>query len=205
MNIVEIAEFVSAFAALMTVSLATIELSARSKTKKAEDAISIYSDYLHIKQQLDYYVNSTHTFTDNISKYEAIELCTFAQTHIIPKSLFDMVCNIEKQSICNFDYSSKSGKSNSTHILNFSSQTNNLMISVNTFYKAYLNDPNCSAESISNNQAHIDDLYKEAYDTVEQTGEMLRGNLKKLHNHSNTYLAFLFLAGLFFLAACFIL
>ena len=64
-NIVNLAELVSAVAALITVGLAFTELLSRSKAKKAAMAMDLYAEFLFVRQQVTVAMGVAKSFADH--------------------------------------------------------------------------------------------------------------------------------------------
>ena len=204
MDIINIAELLSAYAALMTVTLAVAELASRSKAKKAEIAIEIYSDYLNAIQQLEYIVGSAGSLSQKCSELSKSELKSYAKTHIVSKDLISLVHKIEKDSIKYFGSKFKSNNE-AKQIIELSGYTTNIIILVNTFYQAILDNDNISADSIRTKYQYILDSYQNKVNLLEAARIYLSSNLKKTKDSSNFYLLFLAIAEIAFLALCMIL
>ena len=202
MNIIEVAEFLSAYAALMTVFLAFAELSSRAKTKKADTAMSIYADYLYVAQQISYLMGSAESFSEKCGNLTAEQMKAYAKTHMAEKSLFGMIHRIENESVSGFNYQTEEGKSNSQVILSYVGQANNLLTFLNTFYQSVLDEPNPDAEFIRQTYAQLEHRYNNETLASVAAGELLKRNLKKLRNNSNAYLICLFVAGFVLLVLC---
>lgn len=204
MDIINIAELLSAYAALMTVTLAVAELASRSKTKKAEKAIEIYSDYLNIVQQLDYIIGSAGSLVKKGSGLTNVERKSYAKTHMASKDLVSLVYKVEKESIKSFGSKSKN-KEDVKNIIEISGFIANIITSTNTFYQAILDDDNISEESIRLNYQVLFDSYQEKVDLLGVASVYLSSKLKETKESSNLYLFFLAIVELIFLALCIIL
>ena len=107
MSIVYFTDFLSAFAACATVCLAVMELISRNKVKKATDAIEIYADYLHTIQYMNYAIKSLEKLLKRFDSIDKVEMSSYAKTHVVNDAMFNLIDKIEKNSICNMNYSSK--------------------------------------------------------------------------------------------------
>ena len=205
MEIVEIAEFLSAFAAFMTVCFAIVELSARSKAKKADEAIEVYANLLFVCQQIDYIVGSAESFTRKCATISEKERRSYAKTHLPNPALDALIHNIEKESICNFNYTSEEGRANSAIILEFTQSALHTLITANTFYQTITDHEQYPLSSITQNCAELKAAHTELLQITNNAQDILRKRLKKVHNSSNIYLISLGIASIFFFATSFFL
>lgn len=194
MSLAEIAEILSAFAAFFTVSLAVVELSSRKKIKKADVAMDMYAEFLYIIQQYNYALGNAEALSSKYARMTLTERQSFAKTHLIPKEIFAYIQTFEQSCLCNFDFTTKDAKENSTQILEFSGKIHNFLTSVNTFYQTVLEDESYSAESVKNNTEYLVKEYNAILTNSDITGNILRKNLKKTHDFSNIYLLCLIVA-----------
>lgn len=204
-SITDVAELISAFAAILTVGLAFVELSSRSKAKKADLAMDIYSDYLHIKQQLIYAVENVGSYAQNIAAYTELELSAFVQTHNIDSSVFATIQKLSKESISSFECLKDEGKRNSKLILDFCAGVTDLLLYINAFFKANSHGGPYDIEKIKKSHRYVLTTYQKLIPSIDTAGETLNKNLIKTHSRSNLYLATLFLAAVVCLLICFFL
>ena len=198
MNLAEIAEVLSAFAAFFTVSLAVVELSSRKKIKKADVAMDMYAEFLYIIQQYNYALGNAEALASKYDRMSLTERQSFARTHIIPNDIFIYIQNFEQNCLCNFDFTAKDSKEKSTQILEFSGKIHNFLTSINTFYQTVLEDESYSAESVKYNTEYLIREYNSILTNSDITGDILRKNLKKTHDFSNAYLLGLIIASAVF-------
>lgn len=197
-----IAELLSAVAAFITVGLAIIELANRSKAKKADVAIVIYSNYLFAAQQIGYMVSNVETLAGNCKNMSVGDQKAFAKAHLIDPSLPAVLQKIENEFVSNTNYNTEEGKRNSIMILNYTGSASNLILTVNTFYTMLIENESMPPEQIINYYDRIKATYAQINTTAPDVEEMLRKNLKTLHNHSNIYIVSLFVATVLFLLVC---
>ena len=205
MNITDVAELLSALAAFLTVALAFVELFSRSRIKKADTAIDIYADFLHLVQQLQFAQRTAATFAEKCTALSPTERISYAKTHIITPETLTLMQKFEKDCISNFDYTSDVGKTNSSAILEFTSAATSFAVSVNTYYQFILDGKDYSTELIRAHRKNVDLSYDKLNSSLETAGELLRRNLKKTHNTSTLYLIVLLSCAAVFTALCFFL
>ena len=204
-NIADIAELMSALAAILTVGLAFVELSTRSKAKKADMAMSIYSDYLHIKQQLQYAVENVGSYAKNIQRCSPAELTAFVQTHSVDSSVFTLLHTLSKESISSFECLKDEGKNNSKIVLDFCTGVTDLLLYINTFFKSNAQSAPCDIQRIEQSHQYVLSAYEKLLPNVDAAGEILNKNLIKTHSRSRLYLAVLLVAAVVFLFLCLVL
>ena len=204
-DIANIAELVSAFAAFLTVGLAFVELSTRSKAKKADLAMDIYSDFLHIKQQLEYAVENVRSYVHNIDRCSEAELIAFVQTHAVDPSVFSIIQKLTKESISSFDCLSAKGKDNSKLIIDFSGGVTDLLLFINAFFKANAHGGPYDIEKIQKSYQHVSSTYQKLLPGIDIAGDVLKSNLKKTHSNSKLYLTVLIITAVILLFICFVL
>ena len=205
MNIVNMAEFLSAFAAFITVCLTATELSSRRRLKKAEDAIKSYSKYLIIDQQTRQLITGIHSFMNNFHNLTHMERQSYAKSHLPDPAVLQLILSVVDESITNFNYNSKIGKTSSQTILDASSLTMSLIESITTFYQAILDHENYPVSSIERNYKFIADACKQLPHLNYDAEKILRQNLKTVSRSSTIYILSLIFFSVFFLFICFIL
>ena len=202
MSVRDLAELLSAFAAFATVILAVMELSNRSKAKRAENAMKIYADYLFVKQQLDYAVANVSVLTREANNLSPEGRKSFANTHFVQPSLSATVQEVASEFVRNVDYNKAESKTNSRTVLDFSGSAINIILLVNTFYSMIMEETNMPADQIKRNADIVVNTYSEMIDDIEETGVLLHQNLRKLKLHSKVYIILLLILMAVFFAVC---
>lgn len=201
-NIQPIAELVSAIAAVTTVGLASIELYSRSKAKKAEMAMDIYSRYLFVAQQMEYAVENVKMLSQNAVNMSISECKAFAKTHLPDASLVTEVREIEVSSVKNSDFIHEEGKVHSQQIMDFTGKAMNLFVTINTFYTMVVENDTITTEEIAEKAKRVLVMYEQMTEILASAGVLLHKNLRKLSNHSNIYLVALLVLAAVFLGIC---
>ncbi|MBQ9929629.1 MAG: hypothetical protein IJO72_02480 [Oscillospiraceae bacterium] len=204
-TLADFAELVSAVAAILTVILAAIELYNRGKDKRAEVSMDIYSDFLLVKQQLQYAADNVKSFSRNVSHCTDAELTAFVRAHHISPSVFTTIQKLSKQSISSFDCLKAEGKETSTLILNLSIDVTDLLLYINTFFQANAHGGPYDAEKIDGRSQYVASTYQKLLPALDVVGETLHKNLIKTRGRSNTYLTVLFVVLALLLFICAIL
>ncbi len=204
-HIADIAELLSAFAAILTVGLAFIELTFRSKAKRADIAMNIYADFLYTKQQLAYAVGSVQSFARNVGRCSETVLISFCRTHAIDPSIFTTIHTLTKESITNAERLTQKEKTRSKLVLDLSGKTTDLLLYINAFFQAYAAGGPYDSADIEKSCQHVTATYEELLPQLEAAGSVLKTNLKKMHSSSNLYISVLLVAAVVLLGICFLL
>ncbi len=204
-TLADFAELVSAVAAILTVILAAIELYNRGKDKRAEVSMDIYSDFLLVKQQLQYAVDNVKSFSRNVTRCTDAELTAFVRAHHISPSVFTTIQKLSKQSISSFDCLKAEGKAMSILILDMSIDITDLLLYINTFFQANAHGGPYDAEKIKGRCQYVLATHQKLLPTLDAVGENLKKNLKKTRSRSNNYLIILFVVLALLLFICAIL
>ncbi len=205
MNIIEIAEIISAFATFLTVCLAVIELVSRRRLKNAEEAIEAYANYLIAEQQISYLVCSAFALIEKCDKTKYQEYKSYATSHMPDSSLVFLIQSVEKESITTFDSNKASGKSKSKVILDAAGAASDVVAAVRTLYQTILDHDEYPSEAIydaceliKTSSAKLDSLNSKAEKVLNQ-------NLKDINKSSKSYIISLVCISLFFFCVCVIL
>lgn len=205
MEVIEIAELISAIATFFTVCLAIIELASRRRLKNAEEAIEAYTNYLIAEQQIKYLVSSALTFKEKCDKTNNKECKSYARAHIPDSSLLSLIQSVEKESITTFDSNKDEGKLNSIVVLEAAGAASNVVTAVSTFYQVILDNDTYQEKSVDKAFNIINDLNDKMTSLNLKVEEVLRKNLKNIHKSSNIYIITLVCFSLVFLSICIVL
>jgi hypothetical protein len=205
MSIIEIAEYLSAFAAFLTGSLAVVELALRRRVKDAEKAMESYADYLSVNQQIKYLESSARSFSEQCHTLDYKERQAYAKTHMPKPELFRLIRSIEKECITGGNFDNVEGRKNAMTIMEISGEASNFLVTLQTFYRVILDQDSYSVETIREKFELVSMSYQRLLPLAKNTERMLRKNLKEVHTSSNAYLLAMALSTLFFLCISFIL
>ena len=192
MNVVNLAELVSAVAALITVGLAFTELLSRSKAKKAAMAMDLYAEFLFARQQTKSAMGAVKSFVNHYATATPEELSSFAQAHRVHPEVFATLEKVTKEGVSSFDCFSKQGKQYSTVIMECTGNLQSLLSQINTFLKAYGDDRVRDAVKVQAAYEQIEELHRQVCADMESATVILKENLKKTNRYSEWYLIILF-------------
>lgn len=198
------AELISAFAALVTVVMAVMELYSRGSSKKAENAVDVYAEYLYIAQQLEYSICNIEKLIESADSMKDEEIKAFVQTHILGDDFLVKLQKIENTSIKTFNYTKDIGRKNSKSILTYTGDAINLRASINTFFISIADSNKVSRERIAEIAPRIIKEYTDMRDTSAEAGEILKNNLKTWNKMSLAYVVLLFALSLLFTIVSFL-
>ena len=191
-NIVNLAELVSAVAALITVGLAFTELISRGKAKKAAMAMDLYAEFLFARQQTSSAIGAAKSFTNHYATASAEELATFAAMNRVRPEVFAALEKVTKEGISSFDCFSKQGKQYSTVIMECTGSLQSLLNQANTFLQAYAADEVRDTAKVQAAYEQIEEMHRQAYAKMESAAVILKDNLKRTNRYSEWYLIILF-------------
>lgn len=175
-SIVEVAEFISAFAAFLTVSLAFLELGTRSKLKREAEATNQYVDYRLLEQEINLVIVGLDTLNSHWEQLSLDERKAYAKTNAAPKTLFSSVQTLEKELLNSVLAPKKHDLQKNVMVLSCSCEQ--LLLSANSIYQLVLDTPNLAGERLNYfiNNVHVKLLaLTDAHDAVS---ECLRRRLK---------------------------
>ena len=198
------AELISSFAALVTVVMAVMELYSRGSSKKAENAVDVYAEYLYIDQQLEYSICNIEKLIKAANSLKDEEIKAFVQTHVLGDDFLMKLQKIENISIKTFNYTKEIGKKNSKSILTYTGNAINLRASINTFFISIAGSNEVSRERIAEIAPKIIKEYADMRDTSAEAGEILKNNLKTWNKMSLAYVVLLFALSLLFAIVSFL-
>lgn len=205
MNVIEIAEYLSAFAAFLTGSLAIVELALRRRVKDAETAMESYANYLSLNQQIKYLESSARSFSEQCHTLNNKERQAYAKTHMPRPELFRLIHAVEKECIIGSNLNDVEGRKNAITVMDIGAEASNFLVTLQTFYRAILNQDDYSVESIRQRFELVLTSYQRVVPLAKNAERLLRKNLKKVHTSSNAYLLAMALSALFFLVISYIL
>ena len=191
-NVVDLAELVSATAALITVGLAFTELVSRGKAKKAAMAMDLYAEFLFVRQQAKSAVGAANSFTNHYSAATAEELAAFAEANLVRPEVFAALEKVTKEGVSSFDCFSKQGKQYSTVVMECTGSLQSLLNQVNTFLQAYAADEERDEAKVQAAYEQIEAMHRQVHANLESAAAILKENLKKTNRYSEWYLIILF-------------
>lgn len=192
-NVVDLAELVSAVAALITVGLAFTELVSRSRAKKAAMAMDLYAEFLFVRQQARSAIGAAKSFARNSTTATAEVLASFAKVHEVPPEVFAALERVTKEGVSCFDCFSEKGKEYSTAIMDFTGNIGSLLRQINTYLRAYSAEDTRDAAAIQQACEQLEERYAQVHAQMDTANVILKDNLKKTNRYSEWYLVILFL------------
>lgn len=192
-NVVNLAELVSAVAALITVGLAFTELLSRSKTKKAAMAMDLYAEFLFVRQQVKTAMGVAKSFASHYGTATDEELVSFAQANKVPQEVFTALEKVTKEGVSSFDCFSKKGKQYSTVIMECTGSIQSLLRHVNAYLEAYSTDKTRNEAKVQAAYEEMVEKHHQVYANMESASLILKDNLQKTNRYSEWYLIILFI------------
>lgn len=205
MNLVDFAQLLSAVAACLTVILAFIELSSRSKLKRADVAMDMYADFLNITQRLNYIQNGVSAFVSNYHHLTKEERLAYAKSHLPDEELYSLIQKFERDCVSSFEAKKDGSKKDGSYIIEHSGIASNVLLMVKTIYQHELDGGIYTEEKLSDRLGRVNKYFEELNCHESVILALLFKNVKKCHNTSNIYLITLICSAIIFLLVCMLL
>lgn len=202
MKIVEIAELISALAALFTVSLAVFELANRKKLNSAAVAMDTYADFLHIKQITECALGSLESLANHAAALDTVELKAYARKHMLDPKDMALVPALEKRFVTNLNPLKDESQKVSKLAMELSSRISQLLANINTVYQLMLEQDTCPVELVKSHYDRLSAEYRQMAPDVTVAGRYLHDNLTQTHRNENMHLFVLFALSFIFIIIC---